>query len=294
MAQVSRATWNSSLTTKINDNTSGDVTPQDVREVLVDLEDSVPWYDEVQDLSAADIAAMSQDWRGQGSETLIAATAALEAAASAGVSDGDKGDITVSSTGTVWTVDDEAITLAKMAHMATGSLLGRSTAGAGDVEVLAASAVRTLLNVEDGADVTDAASVTAAGALMDSEMTDLAGVKALDTSTLAGLGANTFTGTQDFNGQQVEGMIGKVVTGVLGTLTAAAHSGNILVSSGNITVPTTAGFQCVIIAGGAHTVTFNSTTSAAMASGDIMTVMVQNSTTIHAVLTAAADKVSFT
>ena len=48
-----------------------------------------------------------------------------------------------------------------------------------------------------------AAQVTAAGALMDSEMTDLAGVKGLTVSTLALLGANTFTGTQDFNGQQV-------------------------------------------------------------------------------------------
>jgi len=38
--------------------------------------------------------------------------------------------------------------------------------------------------IEAGADVTDTANVTSAGALMDSELTDLAGVKALDTSTL--------------------------------------------------------------------------------------------------------------
>jgi len=36
------------------------------------------------------------------------------------------------------------------------------------------------LNVEDGADVTDTANVTAAGALMDSELTDIAAVKGLD------------------------------------------------------------------------------------------------------------------
>jgi len=46
------------------------------------------------------------------------------------------------------------------------------------------TAMRTNLNVENGADVTDTANVTAAGALMDSELTDLAGIKALDTSTL--------------------------------------------------------------------------------------------------------------
>ena len=38
--------------------------------------------------------------------------------------------------------------------------------------------------IEAGADVTDTTNVTAAGALMDSEMTDLAGVKALDTTDI--------------------------------------------------------------------------------------------------------------
>lgn len=38
--------------------------------------------------------------------------------------------------------------------------------------------------IETGADVTDTANVTSAGALMDSELTDLAGIKALDTSTI--------------------------------------------------------------------------------------------------------------
>lgn len=115
----------------------------------------------------------------------------------------------------------------------------------------------------------------------------------ISDNSLAVLGANTFTGTQDFNGQQVEGMLNKVVASVTGTLTTAAHSGNILATSGNVTIPTTAGFNCVLIAGGAHTVTFNATTSAAMATGDLMTIVVEDSTTIHAVLTAAADKVTF-
>ena len=44
--------------------------------------------------------------------------------------------------------------------------------------------IQTLINVEDGADVTDATNVLAAGALMDSEVTDLAGVKAVTISTL--------------------------------------------------------------------------------------------------------------
>tara|TARA_R110002012_G_scaffold33393_2_gene97822 strand:+ start:27879 stop:30263 length:2385 start_codon:yes stop_codon:yes gene_type:complete len=45
--------------------------------------------------------------------------------------------------------------------------------------------VQTLLNIEDGADVTDATNVTAAGALMDSEVTNLAQVKAFAASDYA-------------------------------------------------------------------------------------------------------------
>ena len=45
--------------------------------------------------------------------------------------------------------------------------------------------VQTLLNIEDNADVTDATNVTTAGALMDSEVTNLAQVKAFDTSDYA-------------------------------------------------------------------------------------------------------------
>jgi DNA-binding HxlR family transcriptional regulator len=44
--------------------------------------------------------------------------------------------------------------------------------------------IQTLINVEDGADVTDTDNVTTAGALMDSEVTDLAGVKTVTISTL--------------------------------------------------------------------------------------------------------------
>ena len=47
------------------------------------------------------------------------------------------------------------------------------------------SGLLSALNVEDGADVTDATNVTAAGALMDSEVTNLAQVKAFDSTDYA-------------------------------------------------------------------------------------------------------------
>ena len=62
-----------------------------------------------------------------------------------------------------------SVTLAMMADMATASLIGRNTAGTGVPEVLSKTTVLSLLNVEDGADVTDATNVAAAGATMDSD-----------------------------------------------------------------------------------------------------------------------------
>jgi len=53
--------------------------------------------------------------------------------------------------------------------------------------------------IEASADVTDATNVTAAGALMDSELTDLAGIKSLDTSNLVNLsGTQTIAGEKTF------------------------------------------------------------------------------------------------
>lgn len=66
------------------------------------------------------------------------------------------GDVTGTGTGSVaTTIANNAVTLAKMADMATASLLGRNTAGTGDPEVLSVSTARTLLlinNVDNTSD----------------------------------------------------------------------------------------------------------------------------------------------
>lgn len=54
--------------------------------------------------------------------------------ASGGVSDGDKGDITVSSSGATWTIDNDVVTYAKIQNVTTNRLLGRVSAGSGDAE----------------------------------------------------------------------------------------------------------------------------------------------------------------
>ena len=99
--------------------------------------------------------------------TTNASTDTVTIASSTSLSDGDKGDITVSSSGSVWTIDNDVVTYAKMQNVsATDKLLGRSTAGAGDVEEIActtagrailddadASAQRTTLGLAIGTNV---------------------------------------------------------------------------------------------------------------------------------------------
>jgi hypothetical protein len=50
--------------------------------------------------------------------------------------DGDKGDITVSSSGTSWIIDDDTVTFAKMQNINSDRLLGRSTTSTGNIEEL--------------------------------------------------------------------------------------------------------------------------------------------------------------
>jgi len=63
------------------------------------------------------------------------------------LSDGDKGDITVSASGATWTIDNSTVTLAKMANMATASLIYRKTAGTGAPEVNTLATLKTDLGL---------------------------------------------------------------------------------------------------------------------------------------------------
>ena len=93
---------------------------------------------------------------------------------------------------------DDGVTYAKIQNVAADErILGRVSGAGGVIEELTKAQVLTFANVEDGADVTDATNVTAAGALMDSELAGIAAVKATtgtfltaDQTKLDGIAAN--------------------------------------------------------------------------------------------------------
>jgi len=88
---------------------------------------------------------------GGGTSNFLRADGTWAAPSGGGLTDGDKGDITVSGSGATWTIDNGVVTYAKMQDVsATDKLLGRSSSGAGDVEEIACTAAgRNLLDDAD-------------------------------------------------------------------------------------------------------------------------------------------------
>lgn len=91
---------------------------------------------------------------------------AAPAGGGGGVTDGDKGDITVSGGGTVWTIDAGAVALSNMANLVANSLIGNNTGSAATPVALTASQVKTLLGIA-ASDVSGLATVATSGSASD-------------------------------------------------------------------------------------------------------------------------------
>lgn len=128
------------------------------------------------------------------------------------LANGDYGDVIVSAAGSNITIKDASVTLAKMANLASGSLLGRWSAGSGVPEVVSPAAARTLLGLIPGIDVVafshvgsggtqhaDVVSSGASGFMSGTQSAKLAGISAgatLNSSDAALVSRANHTGTQ--------------------------------------------------------------------------------------------------
>lgn len=89
--------------------------------------------------SAATSAATATTKAGEASTSATSAAnsasaAAASAASAAALTDGNKGDITISAGGTVWSLNLKAVTLTKMADVASGTVFYRKSVGTGSPE----------------------------------------------------------------------------------------------------------------------------------------------------------------
>lgn len=131
-------------------------------------------------------------------------------ATAVGLTDGDKGDITVSATGSSWVIDNQAVTYAQIQNVsATDKLLGRSTAGAGSIEEITCTAAgRAIL---DDADASAQRTTLGLGTLATQSGT-FSG-----TSSGTNTGDQTITLTGDVTGSGTGSFAATIAAGAVGT-----------------------------------------------------------------------------
>lgn len=123
----------------------------------------------------------------------------LTVAVPGALTDGDKGDITVSSSGTTWTIDNTAVTYAKIQNVTDNRLLGRSAGTSGSVqEITIGSGLSlsggSLSSIAGGGSVTTVSVVSTNG---------FAGTVANATTTPAITISTTITGILKGNGTAI-------------------------------------------------------------------------------------------
>jgi hypothetical protein len=146
-------------------------------------------YAKLQNIAANNVFLGNDNGAGSAAQELTAAEAlailGVEAGANNYVHPDHTGDVTSTGDGAT-VIGNDKVTYAKMQNVAGNNvLLGNDNGTGSDVQELSKSDVLTLLNVEDGADVTDATNVNAAGAVMNSDTTTAAMSFVIDEDTMS-------------------------------------------------------------------------------------------------------------
>jgi len=104
--------------------------------------DGANWIDKIFSINSITCGA------GQFVNSISNTTGVTACGTPAGVSDGDKTDITVSGSGATWTIDNDVVTYAKMQNVVNDDrFLGRISGANGDTEELTGTQATTLLDV---------------------------------------------------------------------------------------------------------------------------------------------------
>jgi hypothetical protein len=107
--------------------------------------------DQLPNIASLNLADLFPLWDTSGSTTGYASLTQLQALIGGGVTDGDKGDITVSSSGSVWTIDNNAVTFAKIQQAALGtSVIARQPSSAGNFAEVQATANGQVFSRQSG------------------------------------------------------------------------------------------------------------------------------------------------
>ena len=176
---------------------------------------------------------------------------AIAAGGGGGVSDGDKGDVTVSGSGTVWTIDSGAVSLAKQAAVATSTVFYRKTAGSGAPEVQTLADLKTDLGLT-GTNTGDQ-TITLTGDVTGSGTGSFAATVANDAVTnakLANMAGATIKGNNtggaadplDLTATQTTAMLDTFTSGLKGLVPASGGgTSNFLRADGSFAAPPSGG-----------------------------------------------------